>query len=738
MKRAAPFLAILALACAPWGSIAAPIQAEPEYQPYPAVHATPKERRVEASQVRGVTLEAPDPASVRKAAAPASIGAPQQVGFARDVPGIADGISNVASLRWATLAGGARVAAFSITSPEAAALRVALRVKAIPAGTLIRFYAPDAGPVYEVSAEEIQETIGRNLHSGNLSEKALRYWSPVIEGATAVVEIELPPGSAPSHLDLAAPQVSHLVASPANGFASSLTKAAQRAASCNNDVVCYAGTWSTESNAVARMTFVDGGASYFCTGTLLADLDTTTTAPYFLSANHCIDNQPAASTLETFWFYRSAACNSSVNASNAADLTGGATLVYNSASTDTALLKLAKAPPGGAMYAGWSVGSVPAVTSKVVTVHHPQGDVQKISFGGINSFNTCQSSGSESFSCRTTSPGVGNFFEVNWTSGITEPGSSGAALFTQTGHYVIGQLYGGGTSCSAPTSGSDFFGRFDIAYTAGLSRFLAPSSSPTAPLTVPAGSGSTGGGTTIVPALNYTALWWNPAESGWGLSITQHDSRLFAAWFVYGADGSPQWVVMPGGTWSSTTSITGDVYSTSGPPSGQPFNASLVSSLKVGTATIDFSAVDRAVLSYAVNGVAGTKAIQRQDFGVVDSTAVSSYGDLWWTASESGWGLSMSQQYRTLFSVLYTYGTSGQAVWYVMPGGTWNGSTYTGLLYATSTPPFNFYASAFNPSNVSTTAVGTMSIQFSDPNTATLTYNINGQTFTKAITRETF
>jgi hypothetical protein len=379
---------------------------------------------------------------------------------------------------------------------------------------------------------------------------------------------------------------------------------------------------------------------------------------------------------------------------------------------------------------------VPAVTTKVVTVHHPQGDKQKISFGAINSFDSCQATSDEEFSCRVTAPGAGNFFEVNWTGGITEPGSSGSALFTQSGHYVIGQLYGGGTSCSSPTAGSDFFGRFDVAYAAGLSRFLAPNNSPSAPITVPAGTGSTGTG--IVPTLNYSALWWNPSESGWGLSLTQHDARLFGAWYVYGADGAPQWVVMPGGTWTSPTSFTGDLYSTSGPPSNQPFNTSLVKNTKVGTATIAFSAVDRAVLSYSVNGVAGTKAIQRQEFGVADDTAVSSYGDLWWTSAESGWGLSIAQQYRTLFSVIYTYGVSGQPVWYVMPGGAWNGNTYSGPLYATSMPAFNYYATAFNTSNVTTTPVGTMSIQFSDPSTATLTYNINGQSFTKAITREPF
>ena len=99
----------------------------------------------------------------------------------------------------------------------------------------------------------------------------------------------------------------------------------------------------------------------------------------------------------------------------------------------------------------------------------------------------------------------------------------------------------------------------------------------------------------------------------------------------------------------------------------------------------------------------------------------------------------MNQQYRTLFSVIYTYGQSGEAEWYVMPGGSWtNGTTYSGPLYATSMPAFNYFASAFDPANISTQAVGTMSMQFSGTGTATLTYTVDGQTFTKAITREPF
>jgi hypothetical protein len=386
------------------------------------------------------------------------------------------------------------------------------------------------------------------------------------------------------------------------------------------------------------------------------------------------------------------------------------------------------------MFAGWSVGSTPGVGASVVDVHNARGGPQKISFGSIANYSSCTSTGSESFNCRdsTAASGAG-FMQVTWNSGVTEPGSSGSALFLNTGHYVIGQLYGGTTACSTPGVGSDFFGRFDLAFSAGLSKYLAPSGGTTA-----SAGGSTSSGT-IAPTQNYTALWWNPSESGWGMSITQHTSSLFAAWYVYGPSGSPTWLVMPGGTWTSPTSITGDLYSTSGPPSTGPFDPSQVTKLRVGSATIAFSAVDQAVLSYTVNGVAGTKAIQRQNFGVVDNTQVSNYADLWWTSTESGWGLAVNQQYRTLFTVLYTYGASGEAEWYVMPGGSWtNSTTYTGTLYATQMPAFDYFSAAFNPANISTQAVGTMSMQFTGTGTASLVYSVNGQTFTKAITREPF
>jgi len=726
---ACAFLAFapLAQAASPAGDVE--IRAEPEYQPYSRVEAAPRVRRADPSLVHAVTL-APVPAQ-QKVAPAAGPGVPLQVGFARDVPGLSDGVQASAALRWRALDSGALVGAMSVTSPGAASLRAGLRVTAMPAGTLVRFYAPTDGEVYEASAEEIQENVGRSLAAGERSEAALLYWSPLVEGSTLVVEVELPAGQGPAHLDLAVPAISHLVTSPSTNFVVPTTKAA---ASCENDVMCYQGTWANESDATARILFAQGGSSYLCTGTLVVDLDTSTSIPYFLTANHCINSQSAASSIQSYWFYRSTACNSGVRGASVT-LSGGATLLYNSATTDTSLVRLAATPPGGAMYAGWSAGTSPGLGAGVTGIHHPHGDLQKISFGSVVGYTTCTAASNDTFSCQGASSSTSTFVDVQWSSGMTEPGSSGSGLYLNNGHYLVGQLYGGdGTSCT--DTGTDTYGRFDVAYRAGLYRFLG--GTPTGG----GGSGSTGGSSppppTFTPALNYTALWWNPLESGWGLSINQHSSALFAAWYAYGVGGTPTWLVMPGGRWTSTTSITGDLFATSGPPSSQPYNASQVASTKVGSATISFPAADRAVLSYTVNGVSGTKAIQKQSFGIADATPVASYGDLWWNSSESGWGLSIAQQYRTLFSVLYTYGPYGGPIWYVMPGGSWSGTTYSGPLYRTSSAPGSFYGSAFNPAAVSASAVGTMSIAFSGTGSATLTYSVDGQVFTKPIAREPF
>jgi hypothetical protein len=40
---------------------------------------------------------------------------------------------------------------------------------------------------------------------------------------------------------------------------------------------------------------------------------------------------------------------------------------------------------------------------------------------------------------------------------------------------------------------------------------------------------------------NYSDLWWNPLESGWGVNISQQADILFVTFFVFDANRQPSW-----------------------------------------------------------------------------------------------------------------------------------------------------------------------------------------------------
>jgi photosystem II stability/assembly factor-like uncharacterized protein len=241
-------------------------------------------------------------------------------------------------------------------------------------------------------------------------------------------------------------------------------------------------------------------------------------------------------------------------------------------------------------------------------------------------------------------------------------------------------------------------------------------------------------------APGYQDLWWGGTqENGWGMSITQHGSILFGAMYIYDGQGQPLWAVMPGGTWNAGfTSFTGSLYIPSGSWFGAYDVSRFVANAPVGSATLTFTSATTASLSYTINGASGTKAIQRQNFGVVDSTPVGTYGDLWWGGdAQNGWGIAINQQYRTLFSVWYTYDPAGRTVWYVVPGGTWTAANvFTGPAYRTTGSPWA--GAPYNPAALVAQPVGSVTFTFTDINTGVMSYTIDGVAGSKPISRQPF
>lgn len=114
---------------------------------------------------------------------------------------------------------------------------------------------------------------------------------------------------------------------------------------------------------------------------------------------------------------------------------------------------------------------------------------------------------------------------------------------------------------------------------------------------------------------NYTDLWWNPSESGWGVSLIHRTNTgvAFVTWYTYDPSGVAKWYVGPDCRMRSGQ-CTSALYETSGPPLGGFFNPAQVQVRVVGTISFNFSSSAGGAMSYNVNGITGTKIIQRQPF----------------------------------------------------------------------------------------------------------------------------
>ncbi|MCR4298625.1 MAG: YncE family protein [Gallionella sp.] len=240
----------------------------------------------------------------------------------------------------------------------------------------------------------------------------------------------------------------------------------------------------------------------------------------------------------------------------------------------------------------------------------------------------------------------------------------------------------------------------------------------------------------VGPASPYRGLWWNPSEDGWGMSITQHGSMIFVAAYTYDQTGQPTWYVMSscpvGGT-----SCTGDLYEvTGGTLPTVAWNGSGLKVNKVGTGTLTFTNADSGDFTFTINGTAGSKTISRQVFRADTTTPAVNYTDLWWNAGESGWGVALTQQFGTIFATWYSYDAAGNATWYVASDCAVAGSGCTGDLYHVAGG--SSLTSVWNSASKVVTKVGTITFAFSDAGNGTMSYNINGETGSKIITRQPF
>jgi lysyl endopeptidase len=278
-------------------------------------------------------------------------------------------------------------------------------------------------------------------------------WSPLVIGDELMLEARMP-AAVKARFTLDVATVYH---GTRDWKAASVQ--AKSSGSCNVNVACSEGdAWRDEARSVALLTIAN---QYLCTGELLNNVRQDKAA-LFITANHCgigagEDDVGPASSVNSYFNYQAASCNAPPAGSPPVPDTQGATFLADDVQSDFTLLRLntngANRLPVNAYYAGWS--ALGAGSDSGVAIHHPSGDEKKIS--------TYASAISESAADIGQACPV-DAWQVQWSEGTTEPGSSGGGLWSAT-HHLIGTLSGGNASCGN-LSGADYFARFDRGWTA--------------------------------------------------------------------------------------------------------------------------------------------------------------------------------------------------------------------------------------------------------------------------------
>ena len=276
-------------------------------------------------------------------------------------------------------------------------------------------------------------------------------WTPVVPGGVGVIELFVPE----KVWDFPRLELWHVGLGYRDLFHKQPELPGEKAGSCNIDVICPQGDqWRNEIRSVARYSISGGG---LCTGTLVMNT-ARDFKNYFLTANHCDVNSGNAASVVVYWNFQSPTCGQHGGGSLSQNQSGA---IFRAAKADVdfALLELEDVPDASfqVYYAGWDrSGNVP---NGAVCIHHPNGDEKSISFSTtpLGTVDSCIGSG-----------GSSTHWQVIWSTGTTEPGSSGSAIWDPNSRLIVGTLSGGGASCSTPNS-PDCFGKFSISWASGSS-----------------------------------------------------------------------------------------------------------------------------------------------------------------------------------------------------------------------------------------------------------------------------
>ncbi|BDA42249.1 probable lysyl endopeptidase at N-terminal half [Coccomyxa sp. Obi] len=245
---------------------------------------------------------------------------------------------------------------------------------------------------------------------------------------------------------------------------------------CTPSVEC-ATSWIQEAAAVVDIYAIDMllGAMGLCTGTIV---NAPLGKKYLITADHCFIDKVDISNFQ-WWlliFNYEIPCRSKNKPPPIRQVIQGTKLLFYDSKSDVLLLDIPTAIPDKFQAYKLGFDASDAVPSRAVAIHHPAGNIKRISYA--NSTDSISTRFQPPTFSEDVHPTNQTHFQVTWTQGATQSGSSGAALIDANSRKLVGILTGGTTTCDI-FSGADYFGKLSVAWQNGLENFLSDAPSLT-------------------------------------------------------------------------------------------------------------------------------------------------------------------------------------------------------------------------------------------------------------------
>lgn len=307
------------------------------------------------------------------------------------------------------------------------------------------------------------QTLAGPYSSSDNPQTSSYFSSGLLGQDTIIIHLETPSGSTEQRMHI------YEVGYVYEKQTSLIEKGIQVSGACQVNVICSpeGNNWQDKKHSVARILLKVGTNYYLCSGSLINNTSQNCT-PYFLTAQHCGNGASANDLNQWVFYFNYDGLNCSSTSPQTTQSVVGATKrasAINSVGnySDMLLLELNQTVPENFQpyFSGWNRNNSPA--SSGVGIHHPAGDIKKIS---------------------TYTSTLTNYFNTHWDvrwiatangHGTTEGGSSGSPLFNSNGE-IVGTLTGGYSSCTNLTS-ADYYGKFSYHWSSNgtlASQQLAP------------------------------------------------------------------------------------------------------------------------------------------------------------------------------------------------------------------------------------------------------------------------